>query len=67
MGDLPIGSVGASAQHAETERIDRGAVAYLNDLHKGRQAGQAWSWFIDIFAIACFLFALTGLLLLQLQ
>ena len=26
-----------------------------------------WKWFIDIFSVACFLFALTGLVLLQLH
>ncbi|QIG79205.1 PepSY-associated TM helix domain-containing protein [Stakelama tenebrarum] len=49
------------------ETTDRGWIAYLNDLHKGRNAGSAWAWFIDIFAVACFVFALTGLVLLQLH
>ncbi|MFL9814582.1 PepSY-associated TM helix domain-containing protein [Stutzerimonas sp. VN223-3] len=47
------------------ESTDRGWVSYLNDLHKGRNTGTAWSWFIDIFATACVVFSLTGLLLLQ--
>lgn len=47
------------------ESTDRGWVSYLNDLHKGRNTGTAWSWFIDIFAAACVVFSLTGLLLLQ--
>lgn len=47
------------------ESTDRGWIAYFNDLHKGRNTGQAWSWFIDIFAGVCVLFSLTGLLLLQ--
>ena len=47
------------------ESTDRGWVSYLNDLHKGRNTGAAWSWFIDIFAGVCVLFSLTGLLLLQ--
>lgn len=50
-----------------SEATSRGWVSYLNDLHKGRNTGTAWKWFIDIFAVACFLFALTGLLLLQLH
>lgn len=50
---------------AEYQRTDRGWIAYLNDLHKGRNAGVVWSWFIDIFAVATLLFCLTGLLLLQ--
>lgn len=42
----------------------RGWIAYFNDLHKGRNTGQAWAWFIDIFAAACVLFCVTGLGLL---
>ncbi|MBA4794123.1 MAG: PepSY-associated TM helix domain-containing protein [Phenylobacterium sp.] len=49
------------------ERTDRGAIAYLNDLHKGRNTGAAWMWFIDIFAVGCVVFCITGLLLLQLH
>lgn len=49
------------------ETTDRGWIAYLNDLHKGRDTGTAWSWFIDIFAAASVIFSLTGLLLLQLH
>ncbi|MGB3273419.1 MAG: PepSY-associated TM helix domain-containing protein [Xanthobacteraceae bacterium] len=47
------------------ELTDRGWIAYLNDLHKGRNTGPAWSWFIDIFAAACLVFCTTGLLLLN--
>lgn len=49
------------------ERTDRGWISYLNDLHKGRNAGTAWFWFIDVFAVACIVFTLTGLLLLQMH
>lgn len=49
------------------ERTDRGWIAYLNDLHKGRNTGPAWSWFIDIFSVGCIVFCVTGLLLLQLH
>ena len=49
------------------ELTTRGAVSYLNDLHKGRNTGSAWFWFIDVFAVACILFTLTGLVLLQLH
>jgi hypothetical protein len=48
------------------ERTDRGWVSYLNDLHKGRNTGIAWSLFIDVFAVACVIFCVTGLVLLQL-
>lgn len=47
------------------ERTDRGWVSYLNDLHKGRNTGTAWSWFIDVFAAACLIFCVSGLVLLQ--
>lgn len=49
------------------ENTDRGALAYLNDLHKGRNAGLAWSLFIDLFALGCVVFCVTGLVLLQLH
>lgn len=49
------------------ETTDRGWISYLNDLHKGRNAGAAWFWFIDAFAVACIVFTLTGLVLLQLH
>ena len=49
----------------EYESTDQGWIAYFNDLHKGRNTGSVWAWFIDIFAIACLLSSLTGLLILQ--
>ncbi|MGI9363481.1 MAG: PepSY-associated TM helix domain-containing protein [Parasphingorhabdus sp.] len=49
------------------EATDRGWISWLNDLHKGRDTGAAWSWFIDIFAGACIIFCLTGFFLLQLH
>lgn len=49
----------------EHEKTTRGAISLLNDLHKGRNTGKAWSWFIDIFAAACVIFTITGLILLQ--
>jgi uncharacterized protein len=45
----------------------RGWIAYFNDLHKGRNTGVAWAWFIDIFAGACVIFCLSGLGLLWLK
>lgn len=58
--DLASGAVMA-------EHTSRGAVSFLNDLHKGRNTGTAWFWFIDVFSIFCVVFTLTGLLLLQLH
>lgn len=49
------------------ELTDRGWLSYLNDLHKGRNAGAAWSLFIDVFAFAALVFAITGLLLLKMH
>jgi hypothetical protein len=50
-----------------SESTSRGWISYLNDLHKGRNAGNVWKWFIDIFSVACFIFAVTGLFLLWLH
>lgn len=49
------------------EVTDRGWISYLNDLHKGRNTGAAWSWFLDIFAVGCLAFCITGLVLLHLH
>lgn len=51
----------------EYERTDRGWVSYLNDLHKGRHTGAVWSWFIDLFALACLVFTITGLFILKMH
>ncbi|MCA1325443.1 PepSY-associated TM helix domain-containing protein [Herbaspirillum sp. alder98] len=51
----------------EVEKTDRGWISYFNDLHKGRNTGAAWSWFIDIFAVSCLVFCITGLFLLQIH
>jgi hypothetical protein len=50
---------------AEYEKTDRGWISWLNDMHKGRNAGAVWSWFIDIFAGACLVFCITGFLILK--
>lgn len=50
-----------------SETTSRGWVSYLNDLHKARNTGNVWKWFIDIFAVACIIFAATGFVLLQLH
>ncbi|ROH91896.1 hypothetical protein ED208_05865 [Stagnimonas aquatica] len=60
-------SIDRATGEAEYEQTDRGWISYFNDLHKGRNAGAAWGWFIDVFAGACLLFALTGLFLLALH
>jgi uncharacterized protein len=60
-------SLDLASGEAVYERTERGPVALLNDLHKGRNAGPAWKAFIDIFAIGCVVFCVTGLILLQLH
>jgi len=60
-------SIDRASGEVTSEFTNRGWVSYLNDLHKGRNSGTAWKWFIDIFAFACLVFALTGLVLLQLH
>lgn len=59
-------SIDRETGDVQYEVTNRGWISYLNDLHKGRNTGSAWSLFIDVFAIACVIFALTGLALLQL-
>lgn len=59
--------VGLTDGAAEYERTDRGWLAYFNDLHKGRNTGAAWSWFIDIFAAAALVFSITGLFILKMH
>jgi uncharacterized protein len=60
-------SIDRSNGAVTAEVTDRGWISYANDLHKGRNAGKAWSWVIDIFAIGCMLFTLTGLVLLYMH
>lgn len=49
------------------EATSRGAISFLNDLHKGRDTGLVWKLFLDVFALACMVFCLTGLWLLQIH
>lgn len=65
-GDAWI-SIKFQSGDVEYENTDRGWISYFNDLHKGRNTGAVWSWFIDIFAVACVVFCITGLFLLQLH
>ncbi|MCD7099349.1 PepSY-associated TM helix domain-containing protein [Stenotrophomonas sp. MMGLT7] len=60
-------SIDRESGAVEYESTRRGWIAYFNDLHKGRNTGPAWSWFIDVFAVACLVFCFTGLFLLQLH
>ena len=60
-------SVDLASGQVEHESTDRGWISYLNDLHKGRNTGGAWSLFIDVFAIGCLVFCITGLLILKMH
>jgi len=60
-------SIDRATGAARSESTDRGWIAYLNDLHKGRNTGLAWRVFIDVVAAAVLFFSLTGLVLLQIQ
>ncbi|MEO7775781.1 MAG: PepSY-associated TM helix domain-containing protein [Steroidobacteraceae bacterium] len=51
----------------EYEATDRGWIAFFNDLHKGRNTGWVWSLFMDVIAVACLIFSISGFFLLQLQ
>ena len=65
-GDVWI-SIDRETGAVTSENSSRGWIAYLNDLHKGRNAGTVWKWFIDVFVFACVVFSLTGLVLLQMH
>ncbi|WP_064608980.1 PepSY-associated TM helix domain-containing protein [Photobacterium sp. J15] len=51
-------------REAIIEKTHYGAVAVFNDLHKGRNSGEVWKWFIDITALLMIFFVLTGVCLL---
>ena len=51
----------------ELELEFNGYLALLNDLHKGRNAGTSWIVLIDITALACIIFSLTGFWLILKQ
>lgn len=52
------------SQQATIESTHYGVIAVLNDLHKGRNSGEVWAWFIDISALLMVFFVLTGVCLL---
>lgn len=48
----------------DVTKTSAGFVGLINDLHKGRDTGPAWSLFIDVSAVFLTLVSLTGLLLM---
>ena len=59
--DATVDRAAGTYQVVETRS---GFVAVINDLHKGRDTGKAWSWVIDVSAVLLTLVSLTGLLLI---
>lgn len=53
---LDTGKIEVTAKPAST-------VSLINDLHRGKNAGKAWSWFIDISAIVILLLSIAGFIL----
>ncbi|MFP8967076.1 PepSY-associated TM helix domain-containing protein [Pokkaliibacter sp. CJK22405] len=53
-----------SAGELDIEHQQRGLIAIINDLHKGRDTGELWRWVIDLSAVLMLVFAVSGLLLL---
>ena len=49
---------------AEVEAETRGALATLDDLHKGLDSGPVWRWIIDITAVLLTISSLTGIITL---
>lgn len=56
--------VDAIAGTASYESTDYGLIAFLNDLHKGRDTDVIWKWLLDISGVLLVLFSLAGFVLL---
>ena len=50
---------------AEAITTQRGLIATLNELHKGRNAQLLWIWLLDVSAVLVVLFSISGLILLM--
>lgn len=53
--------------HVHYEHTSRGWIGFIDDLHRGSHVGTGWSLFVDIFAIACVIFSVSGIWLLQIH
>lgn len=60
-------SINRESGEMDYEITNRGWISYLNDLHKGRNTGTVWSWFLDVFSVMALVFSLTGLCLLYMH
>jgi hypothetical protein len=52
--------ISRSSGHYDLTETKHGATALLNDLHKGRDSGQAWRLMIDLIATVLIVMSLTG-------
>lgn len=59
--DAVIERATGGCQVTETHK---GAMALLDDLHKGRDSGAVWSWVVDVSAVVVAIAGLTGIWLL---
>lgn len=57
-------TIDRAAQSYDVHESRFGAVAVLNDLHKGRDSGGAWSLLIDVSAVVMAVVSVSGLVLL---
>ena len=57
-------TISRSTGHYDLIETRNGFWAVMNDLHKGRDTGTAWKWFIDVSAVLLTLVSLTGLMLI---
>ncbi|MFT8736201.1 MAG: PepSY-associated TM helix domain-containing protein [Zymomonas mobilis] len=53
--------------HVHYEYASRGWIGFVDDLHRGGHVGSVWQLFIDAFAIACVIFSISGIWLLQIH
>lgn len=60
-------SIDLHSGNARYEVVDRGWMAYFNELHRGRNSGAVWHAFITVFGLASLIFCITGLLILQIH
>lgn len=58
------GVIDPATGHYDILETRNGAIAVLNDLHKGRDTGPVWSAVVDVSAILLTLVSLTGLVLI---
>lgn len=53
----------ATGSYSVTQTV-MGLMAVMNDLHKGRDSGEVWSWVIDITALLMVFVSITGFVLI---